>query len=240
MFDLSVSPHVLITAVLIMGIGSAFQAAVGIGLALFVAPLLALVEPRFIPGPMLFAAVLLAFATAYRERVALDWKGLGLSLIGLAVGTVVGAIALKLVAGPALPKVFGILILLAVVISVSGIRVDPSRRTLFIAGGAAGIMGTMVGIHGPSISLVFQNARPDVARAMLGAFFALAYVGAVTALAAVGLFGLKEFALAVILLPGVVGGFIVAPLMARFVNRRRLRTTILLISATSAVLLILR
>jgi hypothetical protein len=48
-------------------------------------------------------------------------------------------------------------------------------RSPSVAGGAAGIMGAIVGIHGPSISLVFQNTEPRVARAMLGAFFAVAW-----------------------------------------------------------------
>jgi hypothetical protein len=63
-------------------------------------------------------------------------------------------------------------------------------------------MGAMVGIHGPPISLVFQNTEPRVARAMLGAFFAVAYLGAVAALAAFGLF-IPHLVRAAILLPGV-------------------------------------
>ena len=38
-----------------MAAGCAVQAAVGIGLALLVVPLLALVDPGFVPGPMLLA-----------------------------------------------------------------------------------------------------------------------------------------------------------------------------------------
>jgi uncharacterized membrane protein YfcA len=240
MVELGLSPLVLITAVVIMGIGSACQASVGIGLALFVSPLLALLEPRFIPGPMLLAGVLLAASTAYRERGSLDPRGLGVSLVGLAGGTLIGAIALKLVAGPALPRIFGSLVLVAVGLSVSGLRIEASRRALFLGGSVAGIMGTMVGIHGPPIALIFQNAAPETARAMLGAFFAWAYVGTVAALAALGLFGLRELALAALLLPGVVGGLLLAPVVARHINRRRLRAAILAISATSAGLLILR
>ncbi len=85
MVELGVSPLVFITAVVIMGIGSACQASVGIGLALFVSPLLALLEPRFIPGPMLLAGVLLAGATAYRERGVLEARSLGISLVGLVI-----------------------------------------------------------------------------------------------------------------------------------------------------------
>jgi uncharacterized membrane protein YfcA len=64
-----------VAAVAIMTIGSALQAAVGIGLALFVVPVLALIDPAYIPGPMLSAGIVLAAMTAWRERHALDPLG---------------------------------------------------------------------------------------------------------------------------------------------------------------------
>jgi len=147
---------------------------------------------------------------------------------------------LKLASGPTLPKVFGILVLIAVALSVLGLRIEASFLSLVLGGGAAGVMGTMVGIHGPPIALVFQHARPDIARAMLGAFFGFAYVGTVVALAAVGLFGRPELSLAAMLLPGVVAGLLVAPFIAERIDRRRLRYAILLISASSGAILLLR
>jgi hypothetical protein len=223
-----------------MALGSAFQAALGIGMALFVVPVLALVDPGFIPGPMLLAGTVLAAMTAYREREAIDRRGLAISLAGLAAGTVVGALALRLASGPNVQRLFGALILAAVIVSALGLRVTMSARSLVLGGGAAGLMGTMVGIHGPPISLVFQNAEPKVARAMLGAFFTIAYLGSVAALALFGLFGAAELERTVVLLPGVAIGLALAPLTRRFVDRNRLRSAILAVAAISAVLLIWR
>jgi uncharacterized membrane protein YfcA len=235
------APHIAI-AVVIMAIGSALQASVGIGLALFVVPLLALVDRSFIPGPMLFAAVLLALMSAYRERSAIDAAALRNSLIGLAVGTIAGVVTLKFVSGSDshLDKTFGALVLLAVLIGVFGTKFDATPRVLMLAGGASGVMGVMVGIHGPPISLVLQNTEPRVVRAMLGAFFAVAYVGAVAVLAAFGLFGLPELLRAAILLPGVVIGVATAPLLARHIDTRRLRLIILGIAAASGLTLLMR
>ena len=230
----------MIATNVIMAIASVLQASVGIGLALLAVPLLALVDPRLVPGPMLLAGSLLTLASAYRERHAVDAKSFGLSLLGLAIGTVFGAAALRALSPAPLGKVFALLVLLAVALSVSGWRVRPTRPALFAGGAAAGMMGTMVGIHGPPIALVLQHARPEQARAMLGAFFFVAYVGAVVALAAFGLFGVLQLQLAAELLPGVVAGLCVAPLLAGFVNPARLRVAILSISAASAVFLLLR
>jgi uncharacterized membrane protein YfcA len=242
MIEQPLEPSSIAFAVAIMATGSALQASAGIGLALFVVPLLALVDRSFIPGPMLFAAILLALTTAYRERTAIDAAALRSSLIGLAVGTIVGVVTLKFVAGSGshLDKTFGALVLLAVLIGVAGTKFDATPRLLMLAGGASGIMGAMVGIHGPPISLVLQNSEPRVVRGMLGAFFSVAYVGAVAVLAAFGLFGLPELLRAAILLPGVAIGIAVAPLLARHIDTRRLRFIILGIAALSGLTLLAR
>lgn len=75
---------------------------------------------------------------------------------------------------------------------------------------------------------------------MLGAFFFVAYVGSVAALAAFGLFGVLQLKLAAGLLPGVVVGVFVAPLFVAFVNAVRLRVAILTISAARALLLLFK
>jgi hypothetical protein len=59
---------------------------------------------------MLLAGVILAGTTAYRERGSVDARALGISLVGLAGGTVIGALVLKLAWGPTLPKIFGMLL----------------------------------------------------------------------------------------------------------------------------------
>jgi uncharacterized protein len=233
-------PFTIAFAIATMAIGSALQASVGIGLALFVVPLLALVDQSFIPGPMLLAGVVLTLMTAYRERAAIDVPALRSSLVGLAVGTIAGAIAFRFAAGPNLGKTFGVLVLLAVLTSVAGYRFAATPRALMLAGGAAGVMGALVGIHGPPISLVLQNAEPRVARAMLGAFFSIAYLGTVAALAVFGLFGMPQIVRAGILLPGVVLGLIVSPHIARHIDGARLRLVILGIAAASALTLLLR
>lgn len=234
------SVTMLVLATLVMAIGAALQAAVGLGLALFVVPLLALIDVRLIPGPMLFAAVALAAMMAHRGRAAIDRRELGLALIGLCIGTAIGAWGLSVVAPASLTKLFALLILAAVLVSLFGTGVRISRGALLAGGAAAGIMGTMVGIHGPPIALVFQNAEPAQARAMLGAFFAVGYAMSVAALAAVGLFGRQELVLGLLLLPGIGIGYAIAPVVGRFLDRGRLRIAILAISGASAIVLLLR
>jgi uncharacterized protein len=133
-----------------------------------------------------------------------------------------------------------VLILLAVLLSIAGYRFTATRYSLLIAGGAAGVMGAMAGIHGPPISLVYQNAEPKVARGMLSAFFSIAYLTAVAALAVFGLFGMPQLVRAGILVPGVVIGLMVAPHIVQHIDGTKLRLAILGIAATSALVLLVR
>jgi uncharacterized membrane protein YfcA len=240
MVNQPLGPLTVAFAIATMAIGSAVQGAVGIGLALFVVPILALVDDSFIPGPMLLAGVMLAAMTAHRERAAIDLPALRSSLVGLAIGTLAGAFALRFASGPHIGKIFGMLVLLAVLLSITGYNISATRRSMMIAGCASGVMGAMVGIHGPPISLVLQNADPKVARAILSTFFAIAYLAAVAALAAFGLFGISHLIRAAILVPGVVLGLVVAPHLAQHIDGTRLRFIILGIAAASAVALVLR
>ena len=230
----------LVLACAVMAVGCAFQAAVGLGMALLVVPVLALIDTRLVPGPMLFAGIALTAGTAWRDRAAIEVDALKRSLAGLVVGSAIGALALSRVGGPDLPKLFGGLILIAVVISVLARRVEPTPALVLGGATASGLMGTMAGIHGPAMALVFQNADPAQARAMLGAIFTVAYAIAVASLAAVGLFGLRDLMLGAALLPGVALGWLAAPTIARVIDPGRLRTIILLVSSASAVALIFR
>ena len=155
----------ILIAISAMAFGCAFQTALGLGFALLAAPVLVLLDPAFVPGPMLLAGVVLAALTAYGERDAIDRTLLMTCLIGLAAGTVIGALTLWAVAGMDLRRLFGIMILLAVGVSLMGKTVAAKGSSLLAAAGISGIMGTMAGLHGPAISLAFQNAEPRVARA---------------------------------------------------------------------------
>ena len=227
-------PEIMLSSV-VMVVGADLQASVGLGMALLVVPILAMVNTGFVPGPVMFAGIVLAAATAFRDRAAVDRVTLRASLLGLAAGTAVGVAALAYISGPLLPKVFGSLILLAVAISIARPNIVATPLSLLMGSTAAGIMGAMVGIHGPAIALVMQHAKPMQTRATLGAFFAIGYVIAVALRAVAGLFGTQELILGLALLPGTIIGYLAAPLISRFIDEATMRVAILVISSASAL-----
>jgi uncharacterized membrane protein YfcA len=227
-------------ATAIIAIGSALQAATGMGMALFAAPLLVLIDPAFVPGPALCAVIALSAAVAWRERAAIDRRILPMTLVGLAVGCTIGAALLALLSGFNLAPVFAILILLAVLLSVTGLRLGTGALVLLAGGVASGVLGTMFSVHGPPIALVLQHEPPDRLRATLCAFFTVGGLVSVLALAAAGIFGVGQIGLGLGLLPGVAIGLAMAPALSRRIDRRRARACVLAISALSAIALLLR
>ena len=239
MFDPGLSLYALIIANLVMVIASALQASIGIGMALLALPFLVWLDPRLVPGPMLLAGAALTLISAIHNWHPVQPRHFGFSLLGLAVGTAVGAVALSLVNAAYMNKVFALVILLAVLLSVTRLHIRVTSPALFAGSCVSGVMGTMAGIHGPPLAIVLQHADPGRARAMMGALFFVAYLTSVAALYAVGLFGVVHLQLAACLLPGVLVGAFAARWLVRFVDRGRMRWGILVVSGVSAVLMLL-
>ena len=234
----ALSPSVAL-ATLVIATSSALQAATGMGMALFAAPLLALIDTAYVPGPTLCAVMVLSAAVAWRERGVLDRRVLVTALLGLAIGCGAAVAVLTMLAGMDLARLFAVLILAAVFLSLLGARIPVRTAPLLFGGAASGLLGTMSGAHGPPIALVLQHEPPARLRATLCAFFAVGCALSLLALSAGGLFGLMQLKLGVALLPGVVVGFALSPLLNRRIDRRRARTSVLAISALSALALLL-
>lgn len=230
----------ILAATIIAAAGSAVQASTGFGLALLIVPLLALLDPRFVPGPMIAAGIICSAGAAWRERAHIDWHALRRALAGMAVGTVAGAAALNAAKGRDLSTVFGLLVLIAVALSVWGPAIRPTARAFFVGGGAGGLMGTMVGIHGPPLALVLQREAPAKVRAMLGSFFTIAYAWGVFVLSMFGLFNQSDIVRTLVLVPGMLLGLALAPVLIARIDRALLRWIILGISALTGLVLLVR
>ena len=235
---MQVLPYLVVTA--IVAAASALQAGTGMGMALLAAPLLLLVDPALVPGPMLCATMVLSIAVVWRERTAIDRSLLGVAFLGLTAGCAIGGLALAGLHGVNLAQVFAALILSIVLLSVLGVHIRATTLTLLAGGAASGILGTIFGVHGPPIAIVLQHEPPERLRATLCAFFAVGCGISLVALAMIGAFGFAQVGLGFALLPGVAIGFAFAPVLGRVLNRQRARIAVLTISTLSGLALLLR
>lgn len=130
--------------------------------------------------------------------------------------------------------------LLAVVISVSGLHVEPRPVSLLVAAALSGMMGTVASIGGPPMALLYQRAPGARVRGTLSSFFLVGTIISLTALSLVGHFGRDELQLSLLLLPGVLCGFVVSRRIAPRLDRGYTRPAVLTIAAGAGIIVIVR
>ena len=225
----------MLIAIAIVAAGSALQASIGFGIALVAAPLLALLDRAYVPGPLIAVGFGLGVIMAWRERHAIDFAGVGAATAGRVVGVMPAGYALSVASKETFDLLFGALVLAAVGLSLLHPRVQPTPRVVFGAGVASGFMGTITAIGGPPMALVYQRAEGPTLRATLAVMFVIGSVISLLALAAIGRFGRAELVYAAPLFAGVVVGVGLShPLLGLF-DRGTTRPLVLGLSAVSAL-----
>lgn len=230
----------LVLALLVVFLGSMVQASIGIGLNLFSVGLLVLIHPIFAPGPVLVHSFLLSLAASIRLRRDIEGRTLALSVLGIAIGTVLAAVLLARIGREGLPQILGGMTIVAALLTAAGLKIPVSLASVLGASTAAGIMGTIAGAHGAPVALLYQGEPPSRVRAALLPLFAIANPLALLALGWAGLFGWPEFWASVILLPGLIAGFFAAPLLIRLLPPPTIRIALIAVSGLSGLMLLLK
>src|SRR5690606_33199689 len=122
---LPLTPGELLLAVLIVALGTAVQASIGFGLAMIAAPLLLLIDPALVPGPVIVTALVLSLWVAWLDRAAIDLRHFKVAIAGRLVGTPPAALLLGSVSAATFDLVFGALVLVAVALSLWRGRIEP-------------------------------------------------------------------------------------------------------------------
>lgn len=201
---------------------------------LVAAPLLLVIDPKFVPVPLLMAAVARSSLVAWRDHSAADWAGVLRLSSGRVPGTVVAALLLGLVPGRTFAIVFEVLILCAVALSV---RAPAARRTKLVLTGvgfATGFMATLTSVGGGLTGLVYRDVDAPSLRGTVAAAATIGGLMSLAALAAVGHLPETALLLGLLLLPSVFG----VPASAAVVRRigvRGLRPIVLAVVAATAV-----
>jgi len=231
--------HVVL-ATLIVALGAMVQGSIGFGLNVVGAPLLVLVDTRFVPGPTLVAALALTILVGIRERGSVDRTGFLWIFLGRVPGSLVAALVVSALPERGIAFTLSGIVLIAVVTSIAGWHVKRTPPNLVAAGTVSGIFSTLSSVGGPPIAMLYQDAEPSELRGTLAAVFTIGALISIALLAVVGRFGAREIRLSLALLPGVVLGFATSRFANRILDRRSLRGPILALCAISAIAAVIR
>ncbi len=220
-------------------VGSILQGALGFGLGLLGAPLLVILDPSLVPGPLLAAALFLSILVAFREHRTIDLRGVGWALAGRVPGTLLGAAVVAAIPRRETSLLVGAMVILAVGLVAAGTRVARSRPALFGAGTLSGFMATTSSVGGPPIALLYQDADGGRVRGTLSGFFLVGLSLSLSALALVGRFGRSEILASLSLFPAVLVGFLASARIAAVLDRGHTRFAILSASAIAGLAVVI-
>jgi uncharacterized membrane protein YfcA len=214
------------------------QGAVGFGLALVAAPLLAIVDPALVPVPLLLVTGAHAVLTLVRERAETDWAGVAWALLGRLPGIALGVLAVATLPPRAFQAFVAAAVLACAVLSMVAWRPRPRPTTLLGAGLVSGVSGTAASIDGPPVALLYQDQPGARVRATMAAYFTAGTVLSLAGLLVGGQVGGEHVVAAGWLLPFMAGGFLLSGPARRLLDRGWVRPAVLAVSIAGAVFLL--
>ncbi len=236
--DVSVTVFALLACVLV--VGATVQGMVGLGLGLVSAPVVTLLEPALMPELLLVLATLLPLFTLVRSHEQIDWRGLRWVLPARVPGTGLGVLFLALFSERALGIAVGVMVLVGVYLSFIAVRVPVRPSTLTTAGVLSGLTGTTTSIGGPPVALLYQHRAPAQIRSTLAVLFTAGAGMSLVGIWLGGHFEVETLLLALLLTPCLAVGAWAGSRLHGAVPDRWIRYAVLVVCATSALVLLVR
>ena len=136
--------------------------------------------------------------------------------------------------------IFGILLLVATYMSIKKWNIVANKKNITIAGTISGLMGTLTGIGGPPMALVYQNSSARKVVATLNMFFGVGALFSVILFVYYDLINLPEVMKSIYLSPALIIGTYIGrrEMVKKFVDKN-LKNLIIAVCFVSAFVIIL-
>lgn len=203
-------------------------------------PTLSLIDPRLAPVPQMLIVVPLVMTMAWRERHAIDMRGVAWIIAGRFPGAALGVGLIAIASPRVLDIVMASIVLFAVAVLTTGYDIPRTRITQLVAGTASGLMSYVSAIGGPALAVIYRDASGETLRSSLAAVFSIGLVITLGARFGTGQVTWTDAHIALCLLPAIGVGLVASRGLTGKVEGRPLRITILVVATLAAVGLLLR
>lgn len=234
----SLGPYIIANCAI--ALASLVQTSTGMGFAMIAVPLLALVSIEFVPGPMLFVNLFLSVFMLGDGRSHVVKREIVALFPTILIGTLIGAAILTRVPGDSLAILFASLILIAVAISLFARAQPLTTRNLSICGLAVGMMGSTSGIPGAPLVILYQNEPLEKTRPTMALIFTFSYITSLIALSYAGAFNVRLAMDGLMLLPGLLVGYVAGRWGRQFLTQAVGRILMLSIASFGAGMLLIK
>ncbi|TWX63690.1 sulfite exporter TauE/SafE family protein [Colwellia demingiae] len=235
-----IEPSLLVVALIAVITGSALQSMSGFGLAVVASPILVIINPNFLPAPILALGCILSLLNCIRYRQQLHFSNIKIALLARIPGSVLGILLLALLPPIFFAVGFSLLIMLSVLLTYRRVDIHHCARNLVLAGFFSGLMGTTTSVGGPPIALVYQNSKLSTLRAELGLFFLIGTLVSLAMLLASGNINYAQVQLTLPLIPALFVGFASSFYLDKYLGQRYLKPLIATLSLTSCGIILLK
>ena len=236
---LGLSTGAIAACLIAVYVGATVQASIGIGVGMIASPVLAFVDPDFIPAAILICILPMTFTVAWFDRAHVERRGVGVALIGRVPGIVLGAYVAASLSDTVLAVLVAASVLSAVVVSLTTKRFRPSDRSLMLAGMASGFTGTTTGVGGPPMALTYQHSDAATMRSTMSAYFSIGSLLSIGALAIAGEIGPRQWQLAALLLPAVGLGVLTSRRFQDRLDPAAIRPAVLVVCTVASIALLI-
>ncbi|HEX9621918.1 MAG TPA: sulfite exporter TauE/SafE family protein [Polyangiaceae bacterium] len=219
-------------------VAALLQGTIGFGYAVLSVPVLSLIDPRLAPVPQILTALPMTLFAAGREWAHLDVKGATWILVGRLPGAAIGAALLAVATQRALDLLIGAIVLGAVLILATPLKLRRSPSMDFGVGAFATTTGYVSAIGGPPLALLLRDEHGPRLRSTLGLVFAVGIVVTLAVRTATQQITWLDVALGAALTPVALFGMLASRWLHDRVEGNALRHGVLVTSAFAALGLI--
>ena len=221
-------------------LGSTVQSVVGLGIGLVSAPVITLLEPALMPGTLILLALVLPAVTLVHDHHEIDWPGLAWSLPSRVLGTGIGVWVVAVFSDRQLGVAVGVMVIAMVLVTWLVFELPVNRSTLSAAGFVGGITGTATAIGGPPFALLYQHRPAQQIRTTMAVYFLIGAALSLVGLVIAGDLSSAQLRAALELFPALLLGVLVGALSRRHLPVGFVRPAVLVVSAASATVLLVR
>jgi len=218
----------------IVATGAVLQGSIGFGLALVAAPVLVMIDPGLVPGPLLIVGLPFMFMLAWKERTFVDYRSMTIPLVGQVLGMLVALVLLHFSNARSLSVIVALVVLLGAGLSFSGLKPSVNNRSFLLGGVLAGFMGMTSSMPGPALALVYQHVSPARMRGTLAPFFIIGSVAGLIGLVAVGQMDREAATTGFYLIPATLLGFVISLWTAPRMHDSFTRPAVLIFAVVAA------
>ena len=231
--------HVVVILVA-TSVGATVHASVGLGIGLVAGPALVIVDPAFVPGPLILATLALTLRHLIRDGRQADRGTVVRAFRGVPFGLGGGLVVAASTDDGTMRVVVGGAIVVAAALLLLGVRISRTSRTDVIGGVAFSFSLITAAIPGPAAAVAFNDLDPSTYRGTMGFIGVPVGLLSMILLVMTDAFGRDELELTGRMMPGILVGLTAAGWARPYLDRSWFRPALLWLALLGGAAVVVR